>query len=127
MIRDFNNYTSGWTDWNILLDETGGPNHVGNFCLAPVIGDTRNGTVHYMNSYYYIGHFSKFVHPGARRIAASSTRDELLTTAFLNPDHSVSVIIMNKTENAIDFNLWLNGQAGLLSLPGHAIMTCVIP
>ena len=41
MIRDFNNFTNGWIDWNMLLDETGGPNHVNNFCLAPVIGDTR--------------------------------------------------------------------------------------
>jgi hypothetical protein len=39
----------------------------------------------------------------------------------------VAIIILNKTENAIDFNLWMNGQAGLLSIPGHAIMTCVIP
>ena len=37
MINDFNDGTVGWTDWNILLDEQGGPNHVGNFCFAPVI------------------------------------------------------------------------------------------
>jgi glucosylceramidase len=35
MINDFNNGTVGWTDWNVLLDEQGGPNHVGNFCFAP--------------------------------------------------------------------------------------------
>ena len=36
MINDFNNGTTGWTDWNVLLDENGGPNHVGNFCYAPI-------------------------------------------------------------------------------------------
>lgn len=33
MINDFNNETAGWTDWNILLDEKGGPNHVRTFAL----------------------------------------------------------------------------------------------
>jgi glucosylceramidase len=40
MIHDFNNGTVGWTDWNILLDQNGGPNHVGNFCFSPIHGDT---------------------------------------------------------------------------------------
>ena len=66
MIHDFNNGTVGWTDWNILLDENGGPNHVGNFCFAPVHADTRTGELTYANSYYYIGHFSKFIRPGAK-------------------------------------------------------------
>jgi len=43
IIHDLNNGASGWVDWNILLDETGGPNHVANFCLAPVIGNTQTG------------------------------------------------------------------------------------
>ena len=60
MINDFNNGMVGFTDWNILLDETGGPNHVQNFCFAPVHGDTRTGKLTYTNAYYYIGHFSKF-------------------------------------------------------------------
>ena len=83
MINDFNNGAEGWTDWNVLLDEKGGPNHVQNFCYAPIHADTKTGELSYMNSYYYIGHFSKFIRPGARRIISSSTTDELLTTAFL--------------------------------------------
>ena len=67
MINDFNNGLSAWTDWNILLDETGGPNHVGNFCFAPIIADTRTGELHYTPEYYYIGHFSKYVKLNARR------------------------------------------------------------
>ncbi|MDB5062775.1 MAG: glycosyl hydrolase, partial [Mucilaginibacter sp.] len=82
MINDFNAGTVGWTDWNILLDEKGGPNHVGNFCFAPVHADTRNGSLIYTNSYYYMGHFSKFIQPGAKRIASVASRDKLLTTAY---------------------------------------------
>src|SRR5882724_2331673 len=84
IIRDFNNGTVGWTDWNILLDEKGGPNHVGNYCFAPVIADTRSGELIYTNIYYYLGHFSKFIRPGDRRVISSSNRENLLTTAFIN-------------------------------------------
>jgi glucosylceramidase len=69
MIHDFNNGTVGWTDWNILLDQNGGPNHVGNFCFSPIHGDTR--TVLYTPSYYYIGHFSKFIGKSAKELAVS--------------------------------------------------------
>lgn len=125
MIHDFNNGAVAWTDWNILLDETGGPNHVGNFCFAPVHAKTGEGTLHYMNSYYYIGHFSKFIKPGAKRIVSSSSRAQLLTTGFLNPDGSIAVIVMNPTEEKIAYRMYLGGQAvETVSLP-HSIATLV--
>ena len=52
MIHDFNNGAVAWTDWNILLDETGGPNHVGNFCFAPVHARVSEGSIHFKNSYH---------------------------------------------------------------------------
>src|SRR5215510_6991455 len=111
IINDFNSGTVGWTDWNVLLDEKGGPNHVGNFCFAPVHADTRTGELIYTNSYYYIGHFSKFIRPGAKRIASSPSRSQLLSTAFLNPDGKVAVVVMNPTEKAASYWLWVNGEA----------------
>ena len=64
MINDFNNGTVGWTDWNILLDENGGPNHVGNFCFSPIHADLSTGQLIYTPSYYFLGHFSKFIVKG---------------------------------------------------------------
>ena len=75
MINDFNNGTAGWTDWNILLDENGGPNHVKNFCFAPIHGDTRTGELIYTPTYYYIGHFSKFVKAGCEKGQHSLQQD----------------------------------------------------
>lgn len=125
MIHDFNNGAVAWTDWNILLDETGGPNHVGNFCFAPIHAKTKEGSLHYMNSYYYIGHFSKFIKPGAKRIISSSSRAQLLTTAFQNPDGSIAVVVMNPTNEKISYRLWMGGQAAeTVSLP-HSIATLV--
>ncbi|MBK8653647.1 MAG: glycoside hydrolase family 30 protein [Haliscomenobacter sp.] len=125
MIHDFNNGAVAWTDWNILLDEQGGPNHVGNFCFAPVHAKTGEGSLHYMNSYYYIGHFSKFIRPGAKRIVSSSSRAQLLTTAFRNPDGSTAVVVMNPTDEEIPYRMYVGKQAvETRSLP-HSIATLV--
>jgi glucosylceramidase len=125
MINDFNSGAVGWTDWNVLLDERGGPNHVNNFCFAPVHADTRTGELVYTNSYYYIGHFSKFVRPGARRIACSPSRSQLLSAAFLNLDRRVSVVVMNKSDQNISYQLWLDGNAAEVSSLPHSIQTLV--
>jgi glucosylceramidase len=125
MINDFNDGAVGWTDWNVLLDEQGGPNHVGNFCFAPVHADTRTGELIYTNSYYYIGHFSKFIRPGAKRIANSPSRSQLLSTAFINPDGKVSVVVMNKTDQKVSYFLWLDGNAAEVTSLPHSIQTLV--
>jgi len=125
MINDFNNGTVGWTDWNILLDETGGPNHVANFCFAPVHANTKTGELTYLSSYYYIGHFSKFIQPGARRIASSPSRSQLLSTAFLNPDGKVTVVVMNPTEKPASYWLWVSGNAAEVNSLPHSIQTLV--
>jgi len=125
MIHDFNNGSVGFTDWNVLLDETGGPNHVGNFCFAPLIGNTKTGELIYTNEYYYIGHFSKFIQPGAKRIVSSASRSQLQTTAFKNPDGTVAVIVMNPTDSKSDYFLWINGKAAEATALPHSISTLV--
>lgn len=125
MINDFNNGMVGFTDWNILLDETGGPNHVQNFCFAPVHGDTKTGQLIYTNAYYYIGHFSKFIQPGAKRIISSASRSQLLTTGFLNPDGKVVVIVMNQSDKPTDYLLWVNGKAASAKARPHSIETLI--
>lgn len=126
MIADFNAGAEGWTDWNILLDEHGGPNHVANYCYAPIHADTTTGELMYMNSYYYIGHFSKFIRPGAKRIAASATTDVLATTAFKNPDGSIALVVMNATEKAQPYKVAVGQTSVTTNSPAHSIMTVVI-
>jgi glucosylceramidase len=125
MINDLNNGTVAWTDWNVLLDETGGPNHVGNFCFAPIHADTKTGRLIYTNSYYYIGHFSKFIRPGAKRIASSPSRSALISTAFLNVDGTISVVVMNGSDHKVSYYLWVGGEAAEVSSLPHSIQTLV--
>ncbi len=125
MISDFNNGAVGWTDWNVLLDEKGGPNHVNNFCFAPIHADTRNGHLYYLNSYYYIGQFSKFIRPGARRVISSPMVENLQTTAFVNPDGKVVVVVLNLSDVTQPFFLWTHGEGAKTSSAPHSIMTFV--
>ena len=126
MIMDLNNGSAGWVAWNVLLDERGGPNHVGNFCMAPIIADTRTGNLTYMNSYQYIGHFSRFIRPGARRIIASSNCDPLLATAFANTNGTIAVVVMNPSDASIEYQTWMEGLAVKLTSPAHSITTIIL-
>ena len=125
MINDFNNGLSAWTDWNILLDETGGPNHVGNFCFAPIIADTRTGELHYTSEYYYIGHISKFVKNNARRLGTTTNRDFISSTSFVNQNGETVVVVMNTSSEETKYNLWIEGKSLQVVSPANSIQTVV--
>lgn len=125
MINDFNCGTAGWTDWNILLDHTGGPNHVGNYCFAPIHADTRTDELIYTPSYYYIGHFSKFIRPEAKRVSTTTSRSHLSSTSFLNKDGKMVTIVMNDTDQAITYKLIVTKQQTSIEIPARAIQTLI--
>ena len=126
MINDFNNGTVGWTDWNILLDERGGPNHVENFCFAPIHADTKTGELIYTPSYYYIGHFSKFIRPDAKRVSTVSSRSHLLSTSFMNKDGNTVTVVMNQSDLEIKYKLFVGTTSAVeVVIPAHAIQSLV--
>jgi O-glycosyl hydrolase len=125
MIKDFNNGVNAWTDWNIFLDEKGGPNHKDNFCFAPVHVNTKTNEIIYTNAYYYIGHFSKFIRPGARRLACASSRSNIQATAFKNIDGKISVIVMNETDKEVKYTIQMNAYSVSVVAPAHSIQTIV--
>ena len=127
MVNDLNRWTAGWIDWNLLLDEHGGPNHVGNFCSAPVLAEPAADALHRQSSFWYIGHFARFIQPGAQRVLCAATREALECTAFVNPDGSVAVVAMNRGEDALPFTLAIDGGRHALALPPRAIATVLRP
>ncbi|WP_136480738.1 glycoside hydrolase family 30 protein [Cognatitamlana onchidii] len=123
MINDFNSGTVGWTDWNILLDETGGPNHVQNLCFAPIHADTRTNELIYTPSYYYIGHFSKFIKPNATRVSTTTSRSTLESTSFINENKQMVTVVMNKTNTPITYKLLVDASEASLTIPAHAMQS----
>jgi len=125
IINDLNAGSVGWTDWNILLDERGGPNHVGNYCFAPLHADIKTGSLIYTPSYYYIGHFSKFIRPNAKRISSASTKSQLLCTSFKNEDGKMVTVVMNGSDKLLTYNLVLNSNCAKIQILPHTIQTLV--
>ncbi len=125
MVNDFRNWVCGWIDWNIVLDQAGGPNHVGNFCDAPVIVDTETGEIRYTPAFYYIGHFSRFVHPGAKRIGSNGGPPGLESVAFMNPGGGLAVVVLNTSDMPVEFSLSGGGTPIACRIPARAIQTYV--
>ena len=124
MIGNLTHGAVGFVDWNLVLDERGGPNHVGNFCDAPIIADTRTDAVIYESSLYYLGHFSRFIRPGAVRIGHSRYTDKLEVCAFRNLDGGLVVIVLNRTDATLPFTLRCE-SAGIVPLQSqpHSLMS----
>jgi len=126
IIKDFNNWTEAWIDWNMVLDTDGGPNHAGNHCTAPVLADLDSDELLFQPSYYFLGHFSRYILPGARRVACGCSRDSLEATAYVNLDGTLATIVLNQSDDDIVFYLERGGKnaAAVKTIsPAHSIAT----
>lgn len=121
IIGDFNNWSRGWIDWNLVLNEEGGPNHVRNLCEAPIMADRQKNELIYNVSYWYLGHFSKFIERGAKRIELLvDLPADVFAVAYKNLDDSIIIVIQNQSENdyVVDF-------AGMKKIERRSITTFV--
>jgi glucosylceramidase len=125
LINDLNRWTVGWIDWNLLLDHRGGPNHVGNFCSAPIHTNAACDGFSLQSSYYYLGHFARFVRPGARRVLCAASRQDIEATAFRNVDGSSAVVLLNRTGESRRLALRVDDAASETELPPRSIATYV--
>ena len=124
IIGDLNHGAAGWIDWNMVLNREGGPNHVGNFCDAPIIADTEAGKVHYQSSYYYLAHFSRYFLPGSVMVeTAFDAAPGLEGTACRRPDGSMAVVVMNTDGAHRRFQVRDGDRCATTELPGHSIAT----
>ena len=126
IILDLNNWTNGWTYWNFLLDETNGPRHAGGLGgTSTTTINTKTGELTFNPPFYYVGHFSRFIMPGAKRIACTSNNDDFIATAFINTDEQVAVVILNLSGANRIFQLWVDGKVLKYTAPPKAIITMV--
>ena len=126
LIGGLNHGMNSWLDWNLVLDEQGGPNHVGNFCNAPVMCDTTTDTVEVKPMFHAIGQFSKYIRPGAVRIGCSSFSPEVEVTAAQNPDGSVAVVILYTGQGRKMIHLRTEGMITRVVVPENSISTVVL-
>ncbi len=127
MIIDLNNWTNGYTHWNLLLDQDGGPRHAGGARGSNIVtANTKTGELALNPPYYAFGHFSRFIKPGARRVACTSSSDFFIATAFMNPDGKVAAVVLNLRDSSEIFQLWVDGKAVRYLSPPNAIITMIL-
>jgi glucosylceramidase len=115
--------------WNLALDQNSGPrNGSCTNCRGVVtIDDSVSPANISLNvEYYILGHISKFVHPGARRIDSNTFGPgNIEDVAFQNPDGSTVLLVLNSAAVRNSFSVRFNGNAFSYSLPPDALATFV--
>ena len=126
ILGDLNSGVNAYIDWNLILDNNGGPNHKLNFCNSPIMLNPDSTDYIKNLSYYYIGHFSKFIKPESKRIAYSKYTDRIEVTSFINTDNSIAIVLLNRNGFNKEYNLCINDIVIHDNLDSHAIVTYLI-
>jgi glucosylceramidase len=109
-----------YVKWSLALDQNHGPNSGGcNTCNPLVTVNTNTGAVNNAIEFYTLGHFSKFVLPGAYRIYSGNAAG-VVSAAFLNPDGSKALVAFNDSPNSQTFQVQWGSRSFSYSLPGYA-------
>lgn len=126
ILGDLNAGINGYIDWNMVLDYKGGPNHQKNYCNAPIMLNRANDNYIKNLTFYYIGHFSKFIQPFAKRIVFSRYSTDIEVTAFKNPDNTIAIVMLNRTNLNKEYNLIIDNIVIHDNLDNHAIVSYTI-
>lgn len=126
IINDLNNWVEGWTDWNLVLDERGGPNHVENYCAAPIIVDTQKRRVIHQPSYYFIGHLSRYLRPGSVRIGHELVDGLGLEVTTWQTDAGIVLVVLNATDGDVTYAVENGTERVGLEIPAHSIQTVTL-
>jgi glucosylceramidase len=128
IIVSLNHWLSGWIDWNCVLDRRGGPNHVGNYCGAPIMIDTHEGAVYYTPVYYILSQLSRSIRPGDKAVQTDASLREpavdcLYTSASVSCDGLLSVQVLNTGTSAVDYALQVDDRYLALSSKANSLQT----
>ncbi|WP_394352285.1 glycoside hydrolase family 30 protein [Flavobacterium lotistagni] len=126
IIGCLNHWVDGWIDWNMVLDQQGGPNWFKNWCVAPVIVNPETDEVYFTPLYYVMSHFSKFIRPGAVKIGCKIEHSQLMSTAAQNPDGTIALVIFNPTEEIQALQIQYQNSKQNISIAAKALQTVVI-
>lgn len=118
------NWARGVLMWNLALDEHHGP-HTGGCgnCRGVVTIDSATGVVTRNEEYYALGHASRFVPPGARRIASTARAGAVETVAFRNPGGAIVVIAANPDTTGTTVRVRHGQRAFTATLPARSVAT----
>ena len=114
------NQGRAYVKWSLALDQNLGPHTGGCGTCTPIVTvNNSTGAITYPIEYYTMGHFSKYVLPGAVRIY-SSNANGLVSAAFLNSDGSKALVVYNDSGSPQSFSVQWGNQSFAYTLPSLA-------
>ncbi len=122
MIGNLNAGMEKWMDWNFCVDGDGGPRHVDFGFAAGMIADGKGGFRTNL-IFDYVGHFSRYLQPGARRAGFSRCDDHVEVTAARNPDGTLAVVVLNRENQDRAYAFRLHGRVIRAAFPARTLST----
>jgi glucosylceramidase len=120
IIHVMRSWGKSYVKWNLAADQNDGPHSGGcGNCSPLVFVNTSTHAVSYGIEFYTLGHFSKFVLPGAYRIYSGNAAG-VLSAAFLNPDGSKALVAFNDTTNSVSFQVRWGAKSFSYTLPSYS-------
>lgn len=126
LIEDLNHGITAFYDWNILLDEQGGPNYVGNYCLAPFLYNTKTGWLESQLLQQYFEHITGSILPGSVRIAYTKYAGIIHVTAWKRPDGKLAIVVLNTSNDPAPVSLRMEGKTASFMLYPKSITSGLI-
>lgn len=123
------NSGKAYVKWSLALNQNLGPNltqNAGlggcNTCTPIVTVNSQTGAVTKDIEFYTLGHYSKYVLPGAVRVYSSNT-PAIASVAFVNPDSSMALIAYNSSPSSQTFQVQWGTESFSYTLPATAADT----
>ncbi len=127
LVVGLGHWLAGWVDWNIVLNKRGGPNHVSNFCLAPVMVDAETDTVYYTPLFHILKQVSRHSRPEGVVLETSVDAPEgFHASAIRNPDGTIAVHVFNEGDADVSYVVQLGEQTAKLTSPAASLQTVVV-
>jgi glucosylceramidase len=130
LVASTRNWARSYVLWALATDQNHGP-HVGGCdnCRGLVTIDdsnSANATVKLEADYYVLGQASKFVLPGAVRIASDEPEETpLKDVAFKNPDGTIMLYTVNTGGTSQELRIGFRGKTATAELRAGAVATFV--
>jgi len=125
-IEDLQHWVNGWIDWNLILNDHGGPNYVDNFVDSAVVYNQDGSEIYKQPIFYAIGHYSKFLPEYSIRVDSSGNTRNVKNVAFLRPDGTMAVIILNKQNKSAKLKIVDEPRRNIvITIPPRSVHTLI--
>ncbi|EAT33404.1 AAEL014321-PA [Aedes aegypti] len=123
VLQDLQHSVNGWIDWNLMLNEIGGPNYANNYVESAVVVNATTGEEVYKQPIFYgLGHFSRFITEGSVRVETTSDDSGMIVVGFLRPDNRTVLVFYNKKSSSCEVTI-RDPERGLtqLEIPAKSV------